>query len=101
PLPGGLQTDAIIALTGKEDRIPLAFDDFISTQSQKFFISGMAEQMNWPAHFPIDQIGQGAIFVDTESKNTIDNGFYTAQWMKDHHINSAVFRTSANHGLRS
>lgn len=100
-LPPGTPTDATIVFTGTSDRIPLSYQDFTQGFSSRFFVSGHPREMNWPANFPVDDIGKGTFFIDPLSTSTIDNGFFTAQWIKENNVSVAVLRTSDNHGLRS
>lgn len=100
-MPPDTPTDATIVFTGTADRIPLSYENFITGHSDRFFVSGHPREMNWPVNFPIGEIGKGTFFIDPLSTSTIDNGFYTAQWIMANNVSVAVLRTSENHGLRS
>ncbi|MBN8533728.1 MAG: YdcF family protein [Rhizobiales bacterium] len=99
------QADGIIVLTGGAERIGDGIRLLEEKRARRLFISGVniqvsAEQLRrtWPGH---EAAFECCIDLDFRARNTIENAFESAEWVKKHGFRSVILVTARYHMPRA
>jgi uncharacterized SAM-binding protein YcdF (DUF218 family) len=100
--------DAIVALTGGEDRIFEAVRLLAWGKARRLLISGVNRTTSKPELISLNALdGRDAVLfrccvdLDKRALNTVDNAMQTAAWVKNHGFRSLIVVTSNYHMPRS
>jgi uncharacterized SAM-binding protein YcdF (DUF218 family) len=105
--PQGYDADAIVALTGGEDRIAEAVRLLSEGRAKRLLISGVNRYTTKPELINVNAVGVGArlfrccIDLDKRAANTEDNATETTAWMRRRGFKSLIVVTSNYHMPRS
>jgi uncharacterized SAM-binding protein YcdF (DUF218 family) len=100
------KTDAIVVLTGGENRIEAGLQLIHSHLARKLLISGVypqttLENIFQASSFSSKQLNLDAIDLDYKSDNTIENAHQAAKWIRAHNFRSIRLVTAHYHIQRS
>lgn len=98
-------TDAIVVLTGGQNRIQTGLELLRKKQAKKLFISGVYNGLNMIDLFANqkDQLQELSccIVIDYKAQNTLGNAREAAKWIRDENFQSLRLVTSNYHMARS
>jgi uncharacterized SAM-binding protein YcdF (DUF218 family) len=108
-LPHGAATpgaaDAVVVLTGGENRVAKAVELIAGGKGQRLLISGVNDHTSAAAIAEaVDQneaLFDCCIDIDRRARNTIGNAVEIARWVKVHHYRSLIVVTGAYHMPRA
>lgn len=98
------KTDAIIALTGGQNRIAESIKILNEGLADKLFISGVSEQTSMKdieRELAIKPLDDSKIILGKKAHNTIENASEAFEWIKENNVNSIRLVTSYYHIPRS
>ena len=97
--------EALIVLTGGQDRINTAFDLFEKGYAHRLFISGVTSPKALQSRIldnpKINSKADCCITLDEKAETTIGNAIESSKWVKENHISSVLLVTSNYHMPRS
>ncbi|HZV21887.1 MAG TPA: YdcF family protein [Hyphomicrobiales bacterium] len=108
PAPAPLQADAIVALTGDEDRIAEAVRLLAEGRAGRLLISGVNKSTGATEIINLNTTGRKearlfgcCVDLDRRSLNTEDNAFETTAWVRRRGFRSLIIVTSTYHMPRT
>ena len=97
--------DAVVVLTGGENRVANAVELLVSGKGQRLLISGVNDHTSAPAIArAVDEnpaLFRCCIDIDRRARNTIGNAVEIARWVKEHEYRSLIVVTGAYHMPRA
>jgi uncharacterized SAM-binding protein YcdF (DUF218 family) len=97
--------DAVVVLTGGENRVAKAVDLIASGQGTRLLISGVNDHTSAAAIAEaVDQnqaVFRCCIDIDRRARNTVGNAAEIAHWVKEHDYRSLIVVTGAYHMPRA
>jgi uncharacterized SAM-binding protein YcdF (DUF218 family) len=103
--PAGSVADAVVVLTGGENRVAKAVDLILSGKGRRLLISGVNDRTSVSAiAIALDEnqaIFKCCIDIDRRARNTVGNATEIARWVKEHSYRSLIVVTGAYHMPRA
>jgi uncharacterized SAM-binding protein YcdF (DUF218 family) len=97
--------DAVVVLTGGENRVAKAVQLIIGGKGQRLLISGVNDHTSAASIAEAIDENQAlfhcCIDIDRRARNTIGNAIEIARWVKTHHYSSLIVVTGAYHMPRA
>ncbi len=97
--------DAIVVLTGGEQRLLEALNLLAQGKGERLLISGVnpvATKAELKRHFPISsELFDCCVDIDHAAENTVENAKETAQWVRENKFKSIIVVTANYHMPRS
>jgi uncharacterized SAM-binding protein YcdF (DUF218 family) len=97
--------DAVVVLTGGENRVAKAVDLIASGQGRRLLISGVNDHTSAAAIAEaVDQnqaLFRCCIDIDRRARNTLGNAIEIARWVREHNYRSLIVVTGAYHMPRA
>ena len=97
--------DAVVVLTGGENRVAKAIELIVDGKGQRLLISGVNDHTSAAAIArAVDenqQLFRCCIDIDRRARNTIGNATEIAHWVKAHHYRSLIVVTGTYHMPRA
>jgi uncharacterized SAM-binding protein YcdF (DUF218 family) len=105
PKPSNLTADAVVVLTGGENRVAKAVDLIAAGQGRRLLISGVNDHTSAKAIAEaVDQneaVFRCCIDIDRRARNTVGNATEIARWVRAHEYRSLIVVTGAYHMPRA
>ncbi|MFI5013996.1 MAG: YdcF family protein [Hyphomicrobiales bacterium] len=105
PKPSTVTADAVVVLTGGENRVAKAIDLIANGQGRRLLISGVNDHTSAAAIADaLDQnqaVFRCCIDIDRRARNTVGNATEIARWVKEHNYRSLIVVTGAYHMPRA
>jgi uncharacterized SAM-binding protein YcdF (DUF218 family) len=100
-----VSADAVVVLTGGENRVAKAVDLIAAGQGRRLLISGVNDHTSAAAIAEaVDQnqaVFRCCIDIDRRARNTVGNATEIARWVKEHDYRSLIVVTGAYHMPRA
>ncbi|UOQ45559.1 YdcF family protein [Halobacillus salinarum] len=94
-------SDAIILLSGSEDRLELAAQLYSKGYGKKVILTNSTEPATTPEAAMKEGIAKEAILEEPNATSTYENALFARKIMHEHHLKSAVVVTSDYHSRRT
>ncbi|MCP3027929.1 YdcF family protein [Halobacillus sp. A5] len=94
-------SDAVIVLSGNEDRLKHAAKLYEEGKAETIILSNSTESGTKPEEAMKAGIEEEDIISEEQATSTYENAGYTKDLMKEHELKSAIVVTSNYHSLRS